>query len=162
MRIPFAEIEFNPVQLGESDKRQRSEMGDVDAVALCKQWQHVVAAIIPSANRRTRVAHRHHAKLRERRSRRETFIRINLVARRMIDRQQPHSVEIDRFLHRLQETETEYTVARLRTLPGNLQVLGRIRHITFAGSNPVADYAGADHVRDELILFSIPRKENGT
>ena len=111
MRIPFAEIELDPVQLRETGKRQRIEIGDVFAIALGEQRQHIVAAIVPRPKWRMRIAHRHHAKFRKRRRRREPLVRINVVARRMINRQQLDLIEINRFFHRLEETEAEHAVA---------------------------------------------------
>ncbi len=149
------------MQLGESRERQRFEIRDVLAIAFRNLRQHIISAIVPRADGCMRVMTRDYAELRKRRRANESLIRKNFIPRRMIDGQQPHLIQINRFFHRLHETEAEQPVPGLHAARTHLQVLVRIRNVPFPGRDPVADHAGPDHVRDEFILAAIPRKQNG-
>src|SRR5260370_612212 len=160
LRIPCTEVEFNPVQPGESRERQPFEICDVLAIALGDQRHHIVSAVVPRADWRTGAAARDHAEFRKRGRAGESFIRKNFVSRWMIDSQQHHLVEIHRFFHRLHETETEQAISGFRAARRYLEIFIRVGNIPFPGRDPVANHAGPDHVRDEFILVAIPRKQN--
>src|SRR6266487_6459710 len=93
------------MQLCKSRKWQIIETRYVLAIAFRNQRQHVISAVVPRAERRMRGAARNNAELRKRRRTHESFIRKNLVGRRMIDGQQSNLIEIHRFFHRLHEPE---------------------------------------------------------
>src|SRR6267154_1423149 len=122
--------------------------------------QHIISAVVPRADRRMRIAARDHAKLRKWWRTDESLVGKNFVSRGMIDRQQPHLIQIHCFFHGLHETETEQPIASLHAACGYLQIFIWIGNIPVSGTDPVADHAGPDHVRDEFILAAIPRKQN--
>src|SRR2546427_8750681 len=99
------------MQLGEPRERQFFETRDVFAVAPGDQRQHIISAVVPSADGCMRATARDHPELWEGRPADEPLIWKNFVRRGMIDGHEPHLVEIDRFFHRLHETETEQAVA---------------------------------------------------
>ena len=63
--------------------------------------------LVPRAGWRTRVAAHHNLERRIRRIRREILVGINVDVRGMIDRQQPHLIEVDGLFQRLHEAEAE-------------------------------------------------------
>src|SRR3974390_2116748 len=63
--------------------------------------------LVPRSVRRRRIAADNHLEFRIRRGRREVFFGINVEVSRMVDRQQPHLIEIDSFFERLHKTETQ-------------------------------------------------------
>ncbi len=80
----------------------------------------------------------------------------------MVDRSQAHLIEIDQFLHHFGKPEADTAVARLHLTAFDTQVLRGIGGIRLARPNPMADDAGPDHIRDELIAFAIPHPDDRT
>ncbi len=80
----------------------------------------------------------------------------------MIDRDQAQLVDIVDLLHRLAEAQAEETVACLELRTFHLDPLIGIGLVGRDRRYPMTDNTGSDHVRDELILTSVPRKQHGT
>src|SRR6516225_35251 len=160
--IPFAEVEFNPVQFGEACERQVFEAGDVLAIAFGESRQNIVAVVVPRTLRNTRIPRSDYAKFREWGSADEPLVRIDFDAGGVVDRNEPHPIEVDGLFHGLHEAKAEPAVFWLGTLRRHFQIFVGIWDVTFTGSDPVADDAGPNHVGNELVLLAIPGKENGT
>ena len=90
----------------------------------------------------------------------EILVRLNRDVGRMIDRQQPHVIEVGQFLHHFGESKTEPSIPRLDAAAVDLQILGRIRNVALARRHPMADDAGADHVGNELVSLAVPGKHH--
>ena len=116
--------------------------------------------IVPGADWRAGIATGDDAKFGKWRSADEALVGIYFVRGGMIDGQQADLVEIDGFFHGFEETEAEQTVARANAAGVDLEIFVGIGDVAFAGSDPVADYAGADHVGDEFVLAAIPGKKD--
>src|SRR5947208_16342571 len=93
----------------------------------------------------------------------------------MIYRKKTHFVEINNFLQRLHEPETEDWVPHFSPISGevgiiffmkhvaiNFHVLSRPRNIALSWPDPLSDHAVTQLVRDKLILFSIPCEQRWT
>src|SRR5204863_4328026 len=74
LRVPRAEIDFNPMQLGESRERQLLKIGDVLAITFGDQRQHIISLVVPSSDGRAGAAARDHAEFRKWRSANESLI----------------------------------------------------------------------------------------
>src|ERR1700676_5587371 len=92
----------------------------------------------------------------------ETLVGIYFVGRGMIDGEKTDLVEINSFFHGLQKTETEQALLWMNTARVDLEIFIGIRDVALAGSDPVADDAGADHVGDEFVFATIPGEEDRT
>ena len=79
----------------------------------------------------------------------------------MIDGQQFYLVEIDGLFQRLHETEAELAVFFADGGAVYFDVFRGTRNVALAGADPVADHAGAEHVANELVAFSIPNEKGG-
>ncbi len=90
----------------------------------------------------------------------KSLVGINIVSGRMIDGQQPNLIEVNGFFHRFHEAEAKQTIARANAAGADLQIFVGIRNVAFPGRDPVADHTGANHVGDEFILVTVPRKQN--
>ena len=131
--------------------------------------------LVPSASGGTRVTAENQFELGERRVTGEIFVREYIEISRMIYREKIHFVEINNFLQRLHEPETEDWVPHFSPISGevgiiffmkhvaiNFHVLSRPRNIALSWPDPVSDHAVTQHVRDKLILFSIPCEQRWT
>src|SRR5580700_12098492 len=98
------------MQLRETSEWQFLETGDVFPVALGEQRQNIIAVIIPGAKRQACVLRSNNAKFRKWRIAGETFVGTYLNICRVVDGQQAYLIEVDRFLHRLHESETQQTI----------------------------------------------------
>jgi hypothetical protein len=75
--------------------------------------------------------------------------------------QQLHLIQVDCFFQRLHEAEAELAIF-LADVAVDLDVLRGAWNIALPRPNPVADYAGADHVIHEFIVAPVPHEQRGT
>ena len=119
-----------------------------------------MSAIVPGADWRTGIATGDDAKFGKWRSADEALVGIYFVGGGMIDGQQADLVEVNGFFHGFEEAEAEQAVARANAAGVDFEIFVGIGDVALAGSDPVADYAGANHVGDEFVLAAIPGKED--
>src|SRR5215469_7665122 len=114
--------------------------------------------VIPCAYR-LRALCGNHFELRERWLAGEILIGKNVDVSRVINREQPHLIEIYDFLHRLHQTETQQTVAWLCSEALDRGILRGVGGISLARCNPMPDHAGPEHVGNKVVAASIPREQ---
>ena len=104
--IWLAQIEFEAVRLGESQKRKHLEVAEI---AMREQiGEHVVAVLVPGPGGRASIilVAEHDLERRVRRIAGEIFVGIDVDVGGMIDGEQFHLIEIDGFFERLHEAES--------------------------------------------------------
>ena len=80
----------------------------------------------------------------------------------MIDGQQLHAIEIDRFFQGFHEAEAQLAILLAKKFAVHLDVFLRTGNIALTRRNPVSDYACAEHVADQLIVRAVPGEQRGT
>ena len=135
---------------------------EVADVTVRKQvGQQVVAMIVPNTGWRLGTLADHYFEGWIWRVRREVFVGIDIDVRGMIDGEQPHLVEVDGFFQRLHEAEAELAVLLANRIAIDLYELDGSRNVPLVGTDPVSDYAGTEHVGDELVALAIPYEQRG-
>ncbi len=83
--IPIAQIERECVHGGESLIRRIGKIGDVDAIAACKQRQNIAALVVPRSRGQMCAEAGNHFEFGERRIAGEIFVWIDFDGGRVID-----------------------------------------------------------------------------
>ena len=155
-RIPFAKIELDPMELGKSNERHGLKIGHIFAIAFRERRQNVVAMFVPRTDGRP--ASRLAITRNSGNGGALTNVRWDLLRRRQDDRwPEVDLVEINGFLHGLEEAETEHAVprasARCLTFEYSSDPARRVRR------DVMADDAGA--IMSAIIRTrAVPRKED--
>src|SRR5215472_3299920 len=84
----------------------------------------IVAVFVPGSRRGTGIAAHDDLELRIGRIRGEVLVRIDVLVRRMIDRQETDLIEVDGFFERLHEAETQKAGCGLRAAGFRFSALG--------------------------------------
>src|SRR5262245_56648693 len=74
----------------------------------------------------------------------------------MVDRQQAYLIQINHLFKGLHKAKAKETTALLNVFAVYLDVLRGVRNVALPWANPMPDNAGAQHVSDEAITFTVP------
>ena len=135
-RVFFTKIEFEVVQFGKSLEWEQVKVADV--LAGFQVREQIAPPVVPCSCRQLSIATRNHLERRIGRVRGKELIGVDIDVNRVVDGQQPHTVEIDDFFHRLHQTKTQLSVTELDRVAIHFDVLGRARNVALARCNPVA------------------------
>ena len=118
---------------------QIGEVANVLVITSAQQRENVAALVVPCSRGRVWRRCEHGSARGERRIVEEALVRIDVRARRMIDRHQPKLIdEIDLF-HRLAESHAEVAIASFELRAFNLDPLVGIGRVLRRRRNPMAD-----------------------
>ena len=90
----------------------------------------------------------------------KSLVGIDLDIFGMIDGEKARLIEVVELFHRLEHFETDEAVARLDLISGNFEIFVGVGSVVLVRAGPVADDAGADHVREEFVFFAVPDEDD--
>src|SRR5262245_13665445 len=137
-------------------KLNRIETCHVSSIALQQLRQNISTFTVACGAWWTRVTAGDNPELGEWRRAGEVFVRVDVNVCRMIDCDEAHLIEIDKFLHHLGKPKAQAAIAGLHMTAFDAKVLCRIWSIRLARGNPMADDAWTDHIGDEFVVFTVP------
>src|ERR1044071_1182512 len=85
------------------------------------------------------------------------FVRIDLCACGMRDRDELQAINVENFFKLVGDAKFKTPVALLQLVTANADVLIRVGRVVVAGRFPVAHLTAAHEIRDELKTLAVPR-----
>src|SRR5215831_18274398 len=115
-----------------------------------------MAAVIPGAGQRARMAAGDDFEFGKRRIAGEVFVRKDLEILGMVDGQETHLIHIHHLFERFHKTHAEHACPWTEVLTFHLYIFGGIGDIALSGTDPMTYHPGAKHVSDKAITLAVP------